>query len=416
MQELGILKLFAENREEHDRYNTFFRQIQNLDRNIKTLSKLIDEYYKKYPDHNYIAVDELKSFYDYCHAQNKDRAFHLSLIERMSNLDVSRDIMEDLVEQSMEKYWSGVIVASLMPVMEGQQHGVLPEMQHYIDSFVRSMKHPPKARNDIQPFEYDIAEVIGSKVEMEGAEWHIPQVTTALGPLTKGSFGLIFAYVDGGKTSFSLAALRSFADYYKETDQKLVYACNEEAAKRVSERLTQAFHGKSYWEIHEQYSNDWSAAQDAILEMGMKNIEIIDSVTHMDQIHRILDEYGPEILFIDQGTKVLTDYRAEGVKATRLLYNHYRDLGVEYDTAVVAVEQAIGAAANKQWLELSDVYESRVAIQGELDYALGIGQIIEQPGREKFRYINVCKNKLKDGVKPRITVFFDNERCVWRPI
>lgn len=416
MQELGILKLFTENREEHDKYNTFFRQIQNLDRHIKILSKLIDEYYQKYPDHKYIGVDELKSFYDLMHGQNKDRAFHLSLIERMAELDVSRDIMEDLVEQSMEKYWAGIVVASLMPVMEGQKHGVLPEMQHHIESFVRTMKNPPKAQNEVEFYNYNIEEVIGAKVNLVGAPWHIDSVSAALGPVQLGTFGLIFAYVDGGKSSFSLAALRSFADYYKNGDDVLIYACNEEAARRVSERLTQAFHGKSYWEIHDQFNNDWGAAQESILEMGMKNIKVADSVVHIDQIHRLLDDYGPKVLFIDQGTKVMTNWRAEGVKATRLLYNHYRDLGVEYDTAIISVEQAVGTAINKQWLDLGDVYESRVAIQGELDYAIGIGQIIEQKGREQFRYLNICKNKLKDGDKPKITVYFDKERCVWRPI
>jgi hypothetical protein len=91
-------------------------------------------------------------------------------------------------------------------------------------------------------------------------------------------------------------------------------------------------------------------------------------------------------------------------------------LGNEYNCGICAVGQAVGAADNKQWITLADIYESRVAIQGELDYAIGIGKLIEQQGRENFRYINISKNKLKDGMTSKFTTYFDKERCVWRPV
>ncbi len=416
MQDLGILKAFVEEREKQEQYQAFLKQQQNLEPAIRLLADLIDEYYGKYKDHKYIGKDELMAFYDLKYHEHKDRGFHRSLMERMYDLDISNDIMDDLIEQMLERNWATIMIAELMPVMQGQKHGILPDMRDHVESFIQQMKNPPKESSDIQPYEYNIEELIAGKVNLKGAPWPLAELNNMLGPLQKGTFGLIFANVDCGKTSFALSALRSFADYYKDTDKYLVYACNEEADRRVAERLTQAFLGKAYWEIHEQYQNNWKAAMAAVQEMGMKNIRIVDGVTNIRQIEKILDFFDPECLLIDQGSKVHTNQKVDGIRATRLLYNNYRDLGVTTDTAIIALEQAASTSVGKQWLDLADVYESRVAIQGELDWAIGIGKRVEQQGQEKFRYINVCKNKLKDGKKEGFTVYFDNERCVFRPV
>lgn len=414
MKELSILKLFTESRETQEQYGVYLRRMENLDASILLLAKLIQEYYDKYGEHNYIGEDEFKSFYDFIYPNNREKNMHMELIARMYKLEVSTDIMTDLLEQSMERYHAQIMVGKLLPVLEGQKFGVLEHLQNDMDNFVSMMKNPPKSQS-LQAIDMLPSELVEGKVNLVGAPWHLETLNSVLGPLTPSTLGVIFAYVDGGKTSFSLAALRSFAEYYKDSKETLVYACNEESGIRVSERLTSAFTGKSYWELHNQYEGKMDQLNDELAEVGWHRVKIIDGVSHIKQIRRILDEWGPVALFIDQGTKVSTDYKSDGVKETRLLYNEYRDLMNEYKCAGFAVEQAVGDAENKQWITLADIYGSRVAIQGELDWAIGIGKLIEQKGRENFRYINVSKNKLKDGVTTSFTTFFDKERCVWRP-
>jgi hypothetical protein len=387
---------------------------EDLDQGISIIARCVQEYYKKYPDHNYIGEDEFKSFYTYLYPNNRERNLHLELITRMYKLEVSTDIMTDLLEQSMEHHHSKIIVNKLLPVIEGRKYDVLPYIQKDLDEFINRMKNPPKS-TALEPISMLPSELIENKVNMEGAHWHIETLTSILGPLQLGTMGVVFAYVDGGKTSFALSALKAFAEYYRDTSETLVYACNEESGIRVSERLTSAFTGKSYHEIHKEYAGRMDTLNEDLAEMGWHRIKIVDGVNHITQVRKALDEWGPACMFIDQGTKVATDFKADGIKETRLLYNAFRDFGNEYNCGVIAVEQAVGEAENKQWLTLADIYGSRVAIQGELDYAIGIGKLIEQKGRENFRYINVSKNKLMDGVTTRFTTFFDKERCVWRP-
>jgi hypothetical protein len=412
LKELSILKLFTENREQAEQYGVYLRNTENLEPSIALLNKCIQEYYNKYPEHNYIGEDEFHSFYDYLYPNNRERNLHLELINRMYALDVSTDIMTDLLEQSMEKYHASVIVSKLIPVLEGRTYDVLPYIQSDLDKFVNLMKNPPKSLA-LEPITMLPSELVENKATLEGAPWHLETLTSILGPLTLGTLGVIFAYVDGGKTSFALSALKHFARYYKDTKETLVYACNEESGIRVSERLTSAFTGKSYVELYDQYRGRQDSLNEELAEQGWHRIKVIDGIKHVSQIKRILDEWGPVCMFIDQGTKVATDSKAEGVGEVRYLYNSFRDLGNEYNCAMVAVEQAIGDAENKQWITLADIYGSRVAIQGELDYAIGIGKKLEK-GREDFRYVNISKNKLKDGITSAFTTFFDKPRCVFR--
>lgn len=414
MKELSILKLFTEKRETQEQYGVFLRRMENLDNSILLLARLIQEYYEKYPDHNFIGEDELISFYDVIYPNNRESAMHRELIYRMYKLDVSTDIMTDLLEQSMERYHSQIIVSKLIPVLEGQRFNVLPHVQGDLDNFISMMKNPPKL-DVLQAIDSQPGELISNKATLQGANWHLKEITSKLGPMTPATLGVIFAYVDGGKTSFSLAALAKWAQYYKDSKETLVYACNEESGIRVCERLTSAFTGKSYAELYREYDGRMDELNDQLAEMGWHRVKVIDGVNHIKQIRRILDDWGPVALFIDQGSKVSTDYKAEGITETRLLYNEYRDLMNEYNCAGVAVEQAVGDAENKPWLTLADIYGSRVAVQGELDWAIGIGKTLDQRGNpNNNRYINLCKNKLKDGETGHLGVaYFWKEKCLW---
>jgi hypothetical protein len=416
MKELSILKLFTEKRDLFEQYYVYIKQMENLDGNVALLAKVIKEYYSRYPEHNYIGEDELHTVYDLLYPQHRERQMQLELISRLYKLDVSTDVMTDLLEQTMERYHAGIIVNKLIPVLEGKQYNVLPHMQGDVDAFIDIMKNPPRPSSSLEPVSMLPSELVEGKATLEGARWHLESLNSILGPLTMGTLGEIFAYVGGGKTSFGLAAIKSFAEYYKDTKETLIYACNEEADTRVAERLTSAFTGKAYWELFKEFEGRKEALDDMLAEMGWHRIKVIGGVGHITHVRKLLDEWGPVCMFIDQGAKVSTDFKLEGVKETRLLYNAFRDLSTEYKCGMCIIDQAIGVADNKQWLTLADIYESRVAVQGELDYAIGIGKLIEKQGRENFRYVNISKNKLKDGMTAKFTTYFDAERCVWRPI
>ena len=101
------------------------------------------------------------------------------------------------------------------------------------------------------------------------------------------------------------------------------------------------------------------------------------------------------------------------MKAIQKLFNAYRELAKTYDTTIIGVAQGRGECENKKYLELSDIYGSRVAIQGELDWALGIGRMLD-PAYADQRFINIPKNKLGENAK--FVTTFDRHKCLWEEI
>jgi hypothetical protein len=419
LKELSILKLFTEKKDTFEQYGVYLRKMDNLDGSISILLRCIQEYYDKYVDHTYIGQDELWSFYDYMYPNNKERQMHLELINRMYKLEVSTDIMTDLLEQATERYYASQVVGKLLPVLEGQKFDVLPYIQTEIDEFIGLMKNPPKDSLALDPCTMSPAELIVGRANLVGAPWHLETLNAVLGPATMGTLGVVFAFVDGGKTSFTLSAMKSFAEYYADTGEVLAYCINEESAQRISERSLSAFTGKSRVELEALYPEGHAElleeANELIGGMGWHRLKIVDGIEHLANVKKVLEDWNPRVMIIDQGSKVATDFNAKDIKETRLLYGTYRRFAREYDCAIICVEQAVGDAEDRQWINLSDIYGSRVAIQGELDYAIGIGKKLEK-GRENFRYINVSKNKLKDGITTSFTTYFDKERCIWRPV
>ena len=120
---------------------------------------------------------------------------------------------------------------------------------------------------------------------------------------------------------------------------------------------------------------------------------------------------------IDQATDVNIDTmrRAEGVEYQKQLFKWYRRLANIYECAIIGVSQGVGDAENTKWLKLSDIYGSRVAIQGALDYAIGIGRKTDDMALENIRYINIPKNKLFDGGSGHLTMKFTKQTCLWEP-
>ena len=75
-----------------------------------------------------------------------------------------------------------------------------------------------------------------------------------------------------------------------------------------------------------------------------------------------------------------------------------------YNTSIICLAQAVGEAENRKYLKLSDIYGSRVGIQGELDYAIGIGRTMDDLAYANVRFINIPKNKLNEGDTAKFNV------------
>jgi hypothetical protein len=120
------------------------------------------------------------------------------------------------------------------------------------------------------------------------------------------------------------------------------------------------------------------------------------------------------VTILDQLPKfILPGNKDEGVQGLANVYEWFRFKAKELNTAMFGVAQAGASAHNKQWLVDMDVNASKTDVPGELDWAIGIGFLLET-GMENVRFINVFKNKQKYGRKGRAQVVFNPERCRYK--
>jgi hypothetical protein len=411
--ELRIIKGFCDDRELEMSHYPYIESITNLEREIKHLFQLIHKYYKEH-DQNNIPKAELEQWYEIKNPSSKNKKLYMDLIAEAYSQDLSPDLMNEVLDQVIEKHHATMIINKLLPVMEGDKYGVLENISSDVANYIDLLHNPPESLVVPEPCTLTLEELVEQEINDEGIPWHLQEITRIVGGVRDKTLGLIYAFVDSGKTSFSLASAASFCTHLWQNggrDEKVCYAGNEESAQRLRLRFIQAC---TNW-TRSQLKSDMGAGYSRAMDSGLELMHIFDEIVHGDQVKYILEEYKPRILFVDQATDVDIDTKrkSDGVEYQKQLFKHYRKLAGKYDCAIIGVSQGVGDAENTKWLKLSDIYGSRVAIQGALDYGIGIGRVIKDPAKEDFRYIHVPKNKLNDGEGGKVTTYFNKTICLW---
>jgi hypothetical protein len=410
MIELGVLKLFCESHEIEMSHYPYIKEIENLGRELKLLFKLVHGFYADYESET-ISKDDLIQYYRLEYPNSKDEQLIVDLIGTAFLININMDLMRATLDQIIEKHHATQVIQKLLPVMEGEQYGVLEQVRGDVDEYVDLLHNPPESLVVPVPCLLSIDELVEQEINDPGLSWHMDALTNIMGGARRKTLGLIYAFVDSGKTSFALAAASAFAEQLKGTEKFIAYCGNEESAERLRLRFIQAI---TNWTRSRIRDNRAEATKLAI-DGGLEQILIFDDIVVGEQVTYILNTYEPRVLFLDQATDIdiNTKRKSDGVEYQKQLFKWYRGLAGQHDCSIVGVSQGVGDAENTKWLKLSDIYGSRVAIQGALDYGIGIGRIIEDAAKEDFRYIHVPKNKLHDGDGGKFETYFTRNLCHW---
>ena len=410
--ELKILKLFCMDRKEFNKGEPYLSELKNLERELKVVLNLIIRFYAQYDDRTSINVDEFKGFYDLNYPNSREREVYFEIVNDIYRLDINTDLMRDLLEQVIERHYASGIIMKLAPVVEGTAKGVLPIVGESVQNFIAQMRNPPTRTKSLEPARYDLRELIETEIRDKGLLWPAPKFNEILGGLKRATLGILFAYVDTGKTSLGMACTAGFANQLKE-DEVCIYAGNEEASPRLALRLMQAFTNRTRREIAESPET----TEQLGIERGFNRVLLFDSITHVRQLDSLMGEYHPRFVIVDQGTKLDTDRSGHNeVSDAQFLFNWYRERAKLFNTSILCLAQAMGETENRRYLKLSDIYGSRVAIQGELDYAIGVGRTLDDLAYTNIRFISVPKNKLKDGESGKFNLEFIRERCQFKEV
>lgn len=228
----------------------------------------------------------------------------------------------------------------------------------------------------------------------DGIEWHLECLNVSLGPIFKGTFGVVGGAVETGKTTF-LTGLCATALKQLPDDKDVVYFLNEEGDHGVTIRVAVALLNAKVDDIKKNpshYTSDWNK-----YKHRFKIVHKPGMTKH--DIESYLKNYTPGLIVVDQLWKVggFGGKKTNTTDAMQMAFQWGRELSKQY-APTVATHQADGTAQHEKWISLDQLYYSKVGVQGELDYAILIGKS-DDPSEAHERYINIPKNKLPGGAR-----------------
>jgi hypothetical protein len=409
--ELSILRAFCLDKQHFNDYYPYTQQLRKKDRLVGILFRLVQQYYDKYEHAADIGKDELKGWYDHQYPNSRDKEVLTDMMDATFELTVSTSLMKSLMEQWIEKYFATQIVNDLMPVLEGNKFDKLNRIQSKLDDYKLLLTNPPDDVAIIKPCDLTTEEIVNATIIQTGYPFPLDKLNDVIGGARPASNGMFYGYTDSGKSSIALFTAAHIAEQMKDTEDICLYCTNEETMVRAAGRATMAFTGFDRFDL--LMPDIWKEAEKMKRERGWSRLKICDGVETGEQIIRLMDEWMPKVIIMDQTTdvEVKTARDEEGPDYNKALFKWFRRLGNNYDCAVINVGQAGIEAEDTKWVKLSQMYGSKSGIQGRLDWAVGMGQRLGDEALKDMRFLNITKNKY--GGKDKFSCYFNHETCQW---
>ena len=383
MVELQIINVFMKDRKDFTKYYKYvnINYIKNNYVNIYKVFNVLSIYYSKYSTKDNCSVEDLELCYlsNYL-LQDSERKELRELLESIFSLEVNLEGVITLLEEHRRRSLAGDIAKMALDVEDGRSP--VDDLLSLFSQFEL------QEVEDTSPVtvNMNLAELYTSQVATPGLRWRLKFLNESFGSLRKGDFGFIFARPETGKTTFLASEISHMVE---QTDGNILWFNNEEQGNKVGIRCFQAVLGMttdSLWGDLERNQK--------VYDMKTKDqIKIYDfeDSSSIQRIEQILKTTKPALIIFDQIDK-LKGFKAERKDLElKAIYQWAREIAKTY-APVIAVSQASGEAEGKTWLTMDMVDGSKTAKQGEADWILGIGK--ESDNTSRFRYFNICKNKL----------------------
>lgn len=382
--ELAVLKALLKK----DAYDHYRGAIDNahLKENLKEIHRVyqyLDQWWTKHPQGTELTLEELEVYFWHCnpHIKAQDKTPYELIFAGTKAAKYSEEMVRELLTDMRNRADAAYLSKLSYAVAAGT------EPQSALSDYIQKLSSQSDApADDIRFVSDDLEELVNAAVHSGGLKWRLPSLNKRLGPLRRGNFGIVFARVETGKTTF----LASEASYFAlQSDRPVLWFNNEEVGENVKLRAYQAHFGVDLPTLlggQHSYSNRFK-------EEIQERFRLVDEASiGKSWAERVIRHVNPSIIIFDQLDKI------RGFDADRpdlvlgKIYAWARELAKTY-APVIGVCQADGSAENVKYLTMTNMAESKTSKPAEADWILGIGKV-SQEGYEYVRYLNLCKNKL----------------------
>lgn len=389
----SLLKIL-ESRVNYTRFIDYIKE-HTIPKEVQDIIKGMGEWYTTNPSVIEIDWDSFISWYKLSRCTSLSREKHNIYDKIFSTLEedkLDEDQVKAVLEAFIEKDYAIRMADHLMKIAEGDDSKAVLDIEPMLKTFKEESSKVGKLHEWlVSSDEADLFE----RVKERGLEWRLEELNRSVGPLRKGDFVVISSVPDSGKTSL-LSSESTFMAPQLEEDQDVLWFNNEEAGRKVRDRVYQAAIG---WTSEEIQDNKLGAVAEIKSAIGrMDRIKVYDkSIMSWQEIEEIIESSNPGLIIIDQLWKVKGFERSSFSESDKMvhLFGWGRSLAQTY-SPLITVHQADGTAYGEPYLGMEQLYMSRIGIQGEIDAMIGLGRVYDA-GRENTRFIHIAKNKLDGG-------------------
>ena len=374
-----------------DNYN-LYRDIvykYNTDNDIKRIIDNIDTYYRNTTEDNI----QWKRFSTYFFIKNPlIKETKKKLFEAMfEKLDVapSTTLRETLVDILLERNYAEKIAASAMDVAEGKPGKSLETVADHLRAYEAASGKVTHSIMDSVCTE-SLEELLKETAPGTGLQWRLTCLNESLGEL-HNRFVMIAGRPESGKTTLACSECTYMATQLEE-GRRVAYFSNEEHVDALKPRLIQSLLGVTRYNLESDpvyWWNEYVARlggdKDKILVVRKADFGIRD-------VERMVEEQDIGLIVIDQLRKMRGYDDLKGISRTEALFNWGREMSITH-CPIIAIGQLGDDAKNAAYPDMSSIYESRTAIQGELDALITLGQVAGSVP-DDMRYIGFPKNKM----------------------
>ncbi|QNL29763.1 hypothetical protein Saratov15_00120 [Vibrio phage Saratov-15] len=386
---LDLLKIM-ESRDKYERYSPFVRE-HTVDPSVWKVIQEIKTWFKEDEEREEIDWGSFSTWFctiKYGHLSSDKLDIYRAIFDKLPAHVVDATLERSIVDSFITRGYCTALADKALRGAEGEPVTVY-DLQKIVDDLTNELGLVDELDSFVVE---DSIEDIVKRITTGGYDWRIQFLNRSVGRMPeKGKLVVFVARPNAGKTTFMAYNASGFASQMAE-DKVVLWFNNEEDGGQVKLRTVQAAINWPSADIELAPSGALSAYVDYV---GNKDkIKIIDKADiSVHDVEQYIKKYNVGLIVIDQLWKVHGFERetANEVARQTKIFNWAREIAKKY-ASVMVTHQADAQAEGQKWLDMSMMYGSKTAAQGEADTIIMMGRTHEE-SEKAVRFLTIAKNK-----------------------
>lgn len=410
-----LLKIFLQ-KKVYDKYSHYVKY-DALQDETKTILKDLGKYLEEF-DVDEVDLDKFITYFNQVRhpdlSESKCKLYNF-IFNKIKDEEINED--DDFYKSVLNYFKSKEYIDKIRAsVDKGLDTEVLRELIVRYESEVKQAEEGDFVENTFE-------NIFVKTTRDVGLRWRLNALNQSIGPVIKGDFGYVAAYVDTGKTKFLCSEAAFMAQQI--TDGSVLYFNNEGPEDRIQAQVWCAALGASK-DLITANPEKALAKYEERMNGDVNRVKFFDAVDFSPQkIREKAEKYNAKLIIIDMldHLKFGGKDQAEVIRLKNL-YKEIRMISKEFcpilgatqcDGSVTWKNSQTQEAQFQRYIGMHQLDYSRSAKQAAAEFIITLGR---DPNYPNSRYVHVPKNKLDgDGnelnrnIKAEVT--FDGSKSIF---